>query len=415
MTAVESKTAEAALFALLITPEGRADPYPHYQAIRQEAPVLLTSLGTLALSGYHDSLNALRNPRLGRGSRQRRRTGFMAGTLDPEIEKEFLSRGANSMLMADPPDHTRLRKLANRAFTPRRVAELRSSIQAMVDTIVDSMVEAGTSDIMSELAFPLPVAVIGELLGVPEADRAGFQPLIQRLTVGIEPFADNESMRGALDAQDEARGYFAELLADRRRTPRDDMLSALAHARESDDQLTDDEVIATAILLFAAGFETTTNLIGNGVLALLQHPAEFDRLRADPAALAQSATEELLRWDSPVQVNARVALEPAEVAGNPVEPGQMILVLQGAANRDPDRFDHAGTLDIGREDNGPISFGGGAHHCLGAPLARMEGEVVFASLARRFAHIEQAADQLQWKPGITLRGLASLPVTLQPV
>ena len=411
MTAVESQGAEAALFTLLITPEGRANPYPHYQEIRQQAPVLRTSLGMIALSGYHESLTVLRNPRLGRGTRSRS-AGFIGGTLDPEIEREFMTGGANSMLMADPPDHTRLRKLANRAFTPKRVAALRDSVQTMVDDILDSMADVGTSDVMVDLAFPLPVAVIGELVGVPEADRAGFQPLIRKLTVGIEPFADNDSMRAALDAQYEARAYFADLLAKRRDDPQDDMLTALAHARESDDQLTDDEVIATAILLFAAGFETTTNLIGNGLLALLQHPSEFDRLRADPG-LAAGATEELLRWDSPVQVNARVALEPAEVAGEAIEPGQMILVLQGAANRDPERFAHAETLDIGRADNGPISFGGGGHHCLGAPLARMEGEVVFARLAERFAGIELATDELEWKPGITLRGLAALPVTLK--
>jgi cytochrome P450 len=336
----------------------------------------------------------------------------MGNALDPEIEREFMSRGANSMLLADPPDHTRLRKLANRAFTPKRVAELRPSIQSMVDTILDRMADTGSSDVVSDLAFPLPVAVIGELLGVPESDRAGFQPLVRRLTVGIEPFADNDAMRAALEAQDEARAYFAELLARRRAEPAEDMLTALAHARESDDSLTDDEVIATSILLFAAGFETTTNLIGNGLLALLQHPAEFDRLRADPS-LAQSATEELLRWDSPVQMNARVALEPAEVAGEEVTPGQMILVLQGAANRDPDRFVDPDRLDIGRADSGPISFGGGAHHCLGAPLARLEGEIVFASLARRFAAIELESDTLDWKPGITLRGLAALPVSLK--
>lgn len=412
MTAVENATAEAALITLLITPEGRADPYPHYRTIREEAPVLKTSLGALTLTGYQDSMAVLRSPRMGRGADRRNRAGFMGGAIESEIAQEFMTRGSNSMLLADPPDHTRLRKLANRAFTPKRVAELSPSIQSTVDSILDDMAGAGSSDVMADLAFPLPVAVIGELLGVPEADRAGFQPLVRKLTVGIEPFADNDSLRAALDAQDEARDYFADLLAERRSRPENDMLTALAHARESDDSLTDDEVIATSILLFAAGFETTTNLIGNGLLALLQHPAELDRLRADPG-LAQSATEELLRWDSPVQMNARVALEAAEVAGEAVDAGQLVLVLQGAANRDPARFADPDRLDIGRVDNGPISFGGGAHHCLGAPLARMEGEIVFASLARRFAAIELTAETLEWKPGITLRGLATLPVALR--
>jgi cytochrome P450 len=413
MTAVHDATAEATLITLLITPEGRADPYPHYRTIREAAPVLRTSFGILVLTRYQDGLTTLRNPRFGRGLASRSNALFDDGT-DPEIRQEFFDRGSNSMLMADPPDHTRLRKLANRAFTPKRVEQLRESITKSVETILDRIAEAGTADVMTELAFPLPVAVIGELLGVPAADRAGFQPLVRKVTVGIEPFADNPSMVAAMAAQDQMRAYFDDLLAERRRHPTDDMLTALAHASESDDQLTNDEVIATSILLFAAGFETTTNLIGNGLLALLRHPDQLAELRGAPD-LAASAVEEILRWDSPVQVNARTALEPAEVAGEAVDPGQMVLILQGAANRDPDRFDDPEAFVIARPDNSPISFGGGAHHCLGAPLARLEGEIVFSALARRFADIELATDQLEWRPGITLRGLAALPVKVESV
>jgi cytochrome P450 len=203
--------------------------------------------------------------------------------------------------------------------------------------------------------------------------------------------------------------YFSDLLNARRRHPANDLLSGLVQARDAGDALTDEEIVATAILLFAAGFETTTNLIGNGLLALLRAPDQLDRWRNDPD-LAHTAVEELLRWDSPVQVNLRTALQPVEVAGEALEPGDVVLVLQGGANRDPDRFDHAETLDVGRADNQPLSFGWGIHHCLGAPLARMEGEIVFNSLFDRFDTIELLDDDPAWRPNLTLRGLAALPV-----
>ena len=412
MTAIADEKAEAALVHLLATEEGRADPYPHYKLIRDRAPVLRSSTGALVLTRYRDGMAALRNPRFGRGIVGRQaRPQTLVGSASPELRQEFFERSANSMLFADPPDHTRLRRLANRAFTPRRVEQLRPAVQAAVDSIVARMAEAGSADVMSELAFPLPVTVIGELLGVPAADRPRFQPLVRAATVGLEPFVDDDGLRAAMAAQDEMRAYFAELLADRRRNPADDLLTDLAAAREADDALTDDEIIATAILLFAAGFETTTNLIGNGLLALLRHPDQLDRLRREPA-LGTSAVEELLRYDSPVQVNSRTALEAGEVAGETVEPGQMIMVLQGAANRDPDRFEEPDRLDLGRSDNVPLSFGWGAHHCLGAPLARMEGDVVFTTLAATFPVISLSTADLEWKAGITLRGLASLPVEL---
>lgn len=413
MTDIEDATAESALVSLLVTPEGRADPYPHYKLIRDRAPVLRTATGALVLTRYEDCLMALRNPRLGRGvlGRAARDSTVMPGAADPELRQEYFERASDSMLFADPPEHTRLRRLANRAFTPKRVEQLRPSVQATVDTILGTMAAAGHSDVMADLAFPLPVTVIGELVGVPVADRRAFQPLVRAATAGLEPFLDNEGITAAMAAQDQLKSYFTDLLAERRRRPADDLLTALAQARESDDALTDGEIIATAILLFAAGFETTTNLIGNGLLALLEHPDQLGRLQADPG-LAPSAVEELLRFDSPVQVNSRTALEPAEVAGTAVEPGQLVTILQGAANRDPDRFAEPDRLDLARADNVPLSFGWGIHHCLGAPLARLEGEVVFASLARRFETISRTGGELNWKAGITLRGLAELPVDL---
>jgi cytochrome P450 len=266
---------------------------------------------------------------------------------------------------------------------------------------------------MAVLAFPLPNWVIGELVGVPPADRTGFQDLVRLGAAAIEPIIDEETTRRAIGAQAELGQYFTELLAQRRRQPEDDLMTGLAEARERDDALTDEEIVSTAILLFAAGFETTTNLIGNGLWALLHHPGEMDRLRRDPD-LAPGAVEELLRWDSPVQVNFRTALEDTELDGEPIPAGQQMLVLQGAANRDPARFPDPERLDLGRPDNVPLSFGWGAHHCIGAALARMEGEEVFRALVTRFGRIEAVGPAPAWRSGMTLHGLESLEVEVSP-
>jgi cytochrome P450 len=412
MPAVSDPTADAALVELLTTPAGRADPYPRYRQIRESSPILRSEMGAIVLTRYHDCITVLRNPKFGRGLLGRSPVedrASLPGVANTALRQEFFDRGADNMLFADPPDHTRLRRLVSRAFTPKRVEELRPSVEATVASILDVMADKGEVDVMADLAFPLPVSVIGELVGVPTADRASFQPLVRAGSAGIEPFVDNAGVVAAMAAQDEMSAYFSDLLEERRRRPADDLLTGLAGARDDGDALTDSEVISTSILLFAAGFETTTNLIGNGLFALLANPDEFERLRREPE-LTASAVEELLRFDSPVQVNARTALEAAEIDGDSVESGQMVMVLQGAANRDPEQFREPDRLDLGRGGNVPLSFGWGAHHCIGAALARMEGEVVFRALSDRFASIELTTDDVIRRPGITLRGLASLPV-----
>ena len=416
MPAVCDVDADNVLLRLLLTPEGRADPYPLYRELRDSAPVLRSSFGPVVLSRYDDCLTALRDPRLGRGTALRAAgegpsLGFAGFDVDPEQRQAFFERAGNNMLFADPPDHTRLRRLVSRAFTPHRIEGLRPAVETMVAGYIDAMIDAGDVDVMTTLAFPLPVTVIGELVGVPAADRASFQPLVRAGTAALDPAADPATLRTATAAMDEMRTYFFDLVAERRRTPADDLLSALVAARDAGDALSDDEVVATAILLFAAGFETTTNLIGNGLLALLSHPHQLHRWRHDPS-LAHSAVEELLRWDSPVQLNMRTALEPAEVAGEPLDRGEAVVVLQGGANRDPARFHAPESFDVGRADNAPISFGWGIHHCLGAALARMEGEVVFNALLRRCGTIERRSDEPEWRPTLTLRGLATLPVSV---
>lgn len=416
MPATTDVDADNVLLRLLLTPDGRADPYPHYRNLRESAPVLRSSLGPIVVSRYEDCLTALRDPRLGRGTAlgtdgETPALGFAGLDADPEARRQFFDRAGNNMLFADPPDHTRLRRLVSRAFTPKRIESLRPAVQAMVAERVDTMLDHRDVDVMEQLAFPLPVTVIGELVGVPPADRASFQPLIRTAVVALDPSVDADSIRAATRAMDQARSYFADLVVERRRSPQDDLLSGLIASRDAGDALSDDEVIATAVLLFSAGFETTTNLIGNGLLALLQHPDELERWRNQPD-LAHTAVEELLRWDSPVQLNMRTALQPADIASEPLERGDTVIILQGAANRDPDRFDHANTLDLGRTDNHPLSFGWGIHHCLGASLARMEGEEVFNTLLNRCRTIEPRFDQPEWRTTLTLRGLTTLPVTV---
>jgi cytochrome P450 len=414
MSIVSDPTVDGLLAQALITPEGRADPYPLYEQMRAAAPVCRTMFGPLLVSGYDDCLAVLRDPRLGRGVGQGEQTGLLSslGGDDSTRERsEFFELAQHNMLLADPPDHTRLRKLVSRAFTPRRVDDLRPAMESLVDGLLDEMAGAGEVDFMSAFALPLPMAVIGALVGVPEEDWARLQPLVRADAKGIEPVLTDEENREAVAALGELGDYFGELLEQRRREPTYDMLTGLAQARDQDDQLTDYEVVSTAILLFAAGFETTTNLLGNGLLALLRHPDQLQAWRADPA-LARTAVDELLRWDSPVQLNIRAVLEPADLHGEPLEVGERIIVLQGSANRDGRHFDHADRLDVARQDNVPLSFGWGIHHCLGAPLARMEGEIVFRSLFEQFDTIELLDPDPSWRPNLTLRGLAALPVRM---
>jgi cytochrome P450 len=409
MTIVTSPSLDALLLQVLITPEGQADPYPLYAAMRAEARVYRTSFGPYVVNGYEESLGVLRDPRLGRGvAIEDRSTGIFGdgGTR----RGEFMEGAQHNMLMADPPDHTRLRRLVSRAFTPRQVERLRPAIHDLVDGLLDDLAEKGEVEFMSEFALPLPMAVIGELVGVPASDWAELQPRVRAAARGIEPVLSEEEIEASITAIEYLAEYFVALLDERRREPRDDLLSSLVEARENDEQLVDDEITSTAILLFAAGFETTTNLLGNGLLALIGHPDQQAEWRADPG-IAPTAVEELLRFDSPVQFNLRTALEPADLLGHELERGDRIVVLQGAANRDPVRFDDPETLELRRANNVPLSFGWGIHHCIGAPLARMEGEIAFNALLARFTDVRLTVDEPQWRPGFTLRGLQALPLS----
>jgi len=397
---------DALLVELVATPEGRADPYPRYAALRSAAPVYHSSLGFWVVTRFADCQAVLRDHSLGKDfSRAATALGLSE---EQQAEQAVFRNDHRNMLFADPPDHTRLRGLASRAFTPRTVEALRPGVVALVDELLDDF-DGEEVDVMAALAFPLPVTVIGEMLGIPKQDRAQFQPLVRASIAVLELAITPEALSAATVAQQTMEEYFHGLVAERRAHPQSDLLSKLIAAEDEGDQLTAGELVSTAILLFAAGFETTTNLIGNGLLALLHHPDEFRRLRQD-RSLLRPAVEELLRYDSPVQVNGRAVYEEVEVAGHRVEAGTTILTLLGAANRDPDHFSDPDRLDVGRAQGAPLSFGSGIHYCLGAALARLEGQVVLDRLMDRFPTMELLVDQPRHRDSLTLRGLTDLPV-----
>jgi cytochrome P450 len=313
------------------------------------------------------------------------------------------------MLGLDPPDHTRLRRLVAKAFTPKTVENLRPDIVRLTDELLDQF--DGVVDVMSALALPLPMAVIGEMLGIPAAEREALQPHVRATAKTLEFNPPLEEMDAAARSSKIIAEHLEVLIAQRRAEPTDDLLSELVHVEEHGDQLSHAELISTVMLLFGAGFETTTNLIGNGLLALLDDPGELRRVR-DDRSLMKTAVEELLRWDSPVQVDGRVAFEDVDIDGMAIAAGEQFVTLLGAANRDPRAFDDPDRFDVGRVGQPPMSFGGGIHYCLGAALARTEGAVVFDRLLDRFPVIEPAwgDERPGYRDTIVLHGLESLPV-----
>jgi len=386
-------------------PEFHADPYPFYHRMRETDPVHLSPLGLWVLTRYEDCVTSLRDPRFGRD-------GFEAILSAQYGEESETGRLPRSMLFRDPPDHTRLRALVNRAFTPRVIEGMRGQIQAVVDRLLDRVERHGHMDVIADLAYPLPVTVICDMLGVPEGDHEQMKDwssdIIRSLdAIGI-PSDDSVVERGRVGRRGIAE-YFRALLPERRRHPRADLLSSLIAVEEQGDRLTEGELLATCVLLFIAGHETTVNLIGNGLLALLRHPGELVRLRAEPGLIG-SAVEELLRFDSPVQRTARITNAEVVVGGKTLPPGAFVVTAIGAANRDPRHFPDPDRLDIGRTENRHIAFGFGIHFCLGAPLARVEGQLALGALMRRMPKLRLTGSDLEWRESSTLRGLKAFPV-----
>jgi cytochrome P450 len=317
------------------------------------------------------------------------------------------------MLFRDPPDHTRLRALVSKAFTPRTIEVMRGHIQEIVDRLLDRALARGGMDVIEDLAYPLPVTVICEMLGVPVDDHAsirGWSADIARSLDAIGLPSDPSVAERGRTARRALADYFRALLPERRARPQADLLSGLLAAEEQGDRLTEPEVISMCLLLFIAGHETTVNLIGNGTLALLRHPEQLARLQADPA-LVPAAIEELLRYDSPVQRTARIASTDVELAGHRIARGTMVVTVLGAANRDPAQFAEPDRLDVTRRDVRHIAFGYGIHFCLGAPLARVEGQLALGALLHRAPGLRLAETSPEWRESSVLRGLKRLAVT----
>ncbi len=384
-------------------PEFIADPYPTYHRLRAEDPVHHSPLGFWVLTRYEDVVAALRDPRLVKEPI----AAFVAARFGAAMPAMGLS-----MLDRDPPDHTRLRGLVNKAFTPRVVEALRPHIQKIVDGLLARVEGAGTMDLIEEFAYPLPVTVICQMLGVPVEDRERFKQWGLDIARGLDAIllpADSDVARRSAAARRALAEYFRALIAERRAAPRGDMLSDLIAAEEAGDKLSEDELLATCILLLVAGHETTVNLIGNGTLALLRHPAQLRRLRENPGLIA-SAVEELLRYDGPVQRTARIPSADVTFDGLTIGKGEMVMPFIGAADRDPAQFPDPDRLDITRTDNRHIAFGWGIHFCLGAPLARVEGQIAISTLVQRLPKLALATDRPEYRQSLTLRGLTTLPV-----
>ena len=401
-----------------LRPEFLADPYPIYAVLRATQPVLRmplpgTDAGGCVLTRHEDVQCVLRDQRF---SVDRRRSEFVRknrGALPPALAQALLGEqgGLRSMLIIDPPDHTRVRALVNKAFTPRHVARLRGHIQAIADELLAAVEARGRMDVMADLATQLPAIVIAKLLGVPAEDRLRFKAWSNDLVSLLgtaDPAGAVERFERGLHS---LLSYLRDVITQQRREPRDDLISGMIAAQEERDALTDAELLATSNLLLVAGHETTTNLIGNGLLALLRHPEELARLRADPG-LVPTAVEEMLRWDSPVQATVRVTTEAVEVGGQTIPEGALVIAMIGAANRDPAVFPDPERFDVARADNRHLSFGFGPHFCLGAPLARLEGEVVFRTLLERYPRLRLEREDVRYRPNFALRGLLALPVAL---
>ena len=390
------------------TPEAKADPYPLYRSLREADPVHHSPLLDLwVLSRHKDVTFVLKDDRF---SADRRKSTNPLAVQARKLQEEGPFAQANTMLSADPPEHTRLRGLVGKAFTPRRIEEMRPRIQQIVDTLLDDVQDQDEFDLIEQLSYPLPVIVIAEMLGIPAENRAEFKRWSDDLVATLAgPGTTPDAIERAQSSAQEMASYFQAVIAERRKEPRDDLLSAMIAAEERGDVLSEEELLATCMLLLAAGNETTTNLIGNGMLALLRNEDQLDKLLGDPS-LMDSAVEEMLRYDGPVQATARTADADVEIDGHTIEKGKMLFVLLGAANRDPAAFPDPETFDITRDDNNHVAFGNGLHFCLGAPLARMEAQIAFRTLFERRGKPQLVEGEPEWGGNFILRGLARLPL-----
>lgn len=400
-----------ALDELLTSPSFFVDPYPVYHQLRAEEPVHWSEgWGVWVLTRYADAVSLLRDPR--HFSNAGRFKIFLE-QLPADVQdamgalKQSYSVG---MLQSDPPDHTRLRALLNKAFTPRAVERMRPRIQVLMDRLLDRVQNQGHMDLLYDVAYQVPAIVIAEMLGVPVEDR-------ERFTAWSDDIAGFQARgRAVLETARRAQGslcamedYFRQLFHQRRAEPQDDLMTGLVQAEEQGDKLSEGELLSACTTLLVAGHETTRNLIGNGMLALLQHPEQMEKLRSNPAMIP-SAVEELLRFNSPLQRGWRRVAEDIELHGHSIKQGQLVFVMIGAANRDPAVFADSDRFDITRQPNPHIAFGFGVHFCVGGPLARLEGAVAIETLLVRMPNLKLATDTVVWQENSLIRGLKSFPV-----
>jgi len=398
-------------------PDWARDPFPMYDDLRENSPVYRSELGMWMVSRHADCLAVLRDRAASSDAinvnPERMPEGFRPG-IDPDDPMAAAMRAARPFLFMDPPDHTRLRGLVAKAFTPKVVESLRPRTQVIVDELLDGIAAtSGPVDLVRSFAYPLPVRVICDLLGVPFEDQELFGDWSAALARGLDPdfLLSPEVIAERQVALGQFTQYFFELLSDRRKNPGDDLLSALVAVEEEGEVLTEVEMLSTSILLLVAGHETTVNLISGGIVALLDFPEQRARFQEDPS-VARTGVDELLRYVSPVQLTGRSLLADLEVGGITIPAGDFVMLLLASANHDPQQFDDPESLDVARTPNNHLGFGFGLHHCLGAPLARMETQVAVTSLMRRFPDLTLAVDRPEYRSHVILRGMEVLPVTV---
>ncbi|MFI6303070.1 cytochrome P450 [Amycolatopsis thailandensis] len=386
----------------LLTPETRTDPYPFYRQVFDRGPVFEAADRFFVVSGFEEASALLKNPAFGHSEPE--------VLPDPHENEPVDDQGrvVRSFLALDPPDHTRLRRLVSKAFTPRMVEQLAPRVGEVAKDLVFKALETGEFDLMTEVAKPLPVVVISEMLGVPLADRDRFEGWSDAMGRALDPafLISKETVEAAVAARREFVAYFRELAQERRKRPTGDLFSDLVSVSDEGDRLSEGELVITAMLLLVAGHETTTNLIGNGVLALLDNPEQHRKLAEDRSKIP-NAVEEMLRFDSPVQLTMRIALRDTTVGDLPVSAGSQAVVLLGAANRDPRAYERPDRFDVDRPSPRHLALGQGIHFCLGAPLARLEARTLFETLLGTGRSFRRTADPV-WVKQVTLRGMESL-------
>ncbi len=393
-------------------PRWAADPFPLYAELREHAPIHRNELGFWVLARHADCLAVLRDKRASSDSANV--AEGLRTTIDADDPVATAIEEMRPFLFRDPPDHTRLRGLVSKAFTPKVVESLRTGTARVVDELLAAALDEGQVDLVEAFAYPLPVRVICDLLGVPTEDHERFKAWSTALARGLDPdfLLTDEVIAERGEAIVQFAQYFFELLSDRKRHPGDDLLSALAQVEDDGTVLSEGEMLSTCILLLVAGHETTVNLISGGTLALLHHPDQLTRFRDDPAVI-RSGVEEMLRYVSPVQLTGRAFTQDCSFGGVDFVAGDFAMLLLASGNRDPLVFDQPERFDITRNPNNHLGFGFGIHHCLGAPLARMETQVALAALVHRAPDLALTVDEVTYRSNVVLRGMESLPVSLR--